>query len=177
MLNKIKVAGKKKATHSLPGIQGVADLQGKCAILRDAFFPANVDIPDPLPPGFLPESLGDISDTHRTIEANEVNCYLRPARKYSAYRADGTTYEILTQIANVRQSLLATLLDALLRYGVFPPAWKHVICVPIPKPGRTDLTNPAKIRPISLLSCLGKTFEKILAKRVATGGTTLGAIT
>ncbi|RKK30846.1 hypothetical protein BFJ66_g16119 [Fusarium oxysporum f. sp. cepae] len=37
----------------------------------------------------------------------------------------------------------------------------------IAKPGRRDLTNPRAWRPISLLSCLGKGLERLVARRLA----------
>lgn len=113
-LQRIKAADNKKATMSLPAIQGVVDFLGKSAILRDAFFPANVDIPEPLPPKFLLEPFTNLSDTHRTITPDEVAKYLRQARKQSPQGADGITYEMLTHINIVQPALLATVFDALL---------------------------------------------------------------
>jgi hypothetical protein len=37
----------------------------------------------------------------------------------------------------------------------------------IAKPGRRDLTEPRAWRPISLLSCLGKGLERLIARRLA----------
>ena len=37
----------------------------------------------------------------------------------------------------------------------------------IAKPGRRDLTTPRAWRPISLLSCLGKGLERLIARRLA----------
>ena len=37
----------------------------------------------------------------------------------------------------------------------------------IPKPGKRDLSLPGSWRPISLLSCLGKGLERLIARRVA----------
>ena len=37
----------------------------------------------------------------------------------------------------------------------------------IPKPGKKDKTDPRSPRPIALLSCVGKGFERLLAKRIA----------
>lgn len=42
--------------------------------------------------------------------------------------------------------------------------------MPIPKPEQTDTSDPKILRLISLLSCLSKTFEKILASRLGLAG-------
>ncbi|KAK3889215.1 hypothetical protein Pcinc_006786 [Petrolisthes cinctipes] len=45
--------------------------------------------------------------------------------------------------------------------GRLPPAWKEADIQPIPKP-----REPSKLRPISLLSCLAKTAEKMVLARL-----------
>ncbi|GFV27857.1 RNA-directed DNA polymerase from mobile element jockey [Trichonephila clavipes] len=49
--------------------------------------------------------------------------------------------------------------------GYFPPAWKHAIITLLPKPGK-DAKFATNYRPISLLSTIGKIFEKIILKRL-----------
>ena len=48
--------------------------------------------------------------------------------------------------------------------GLFPNQWKLANLVPIHKGKETHLVN--NYRPISLLSCLGKTFERCVFKHV-----------
>ncbi|GBP59514.1 Probable RNA-directed DNA polymerase from transposon X-element [Eumeta japonica] len=56
--------------------------------------------------------------------------------------------------------------NACLKNCYFPPAWKEAEVIGIHKPGKPrDL--PASYRPISLLSGLGKLFEKILKTRLS----------
>jgi len=45
-----------------------------------------------------------------------------------------------------------------------PSIWKHAQIILILKPGKPE--NPSSYRPISLLSVVGKLFEKILLKRI-----------
>ena len=61
---------------------------------------------------------------------------------------------------------LTQLFNHLLRLGYFPTNWKRAKVVPIPKPNKPG-TDPNSYRPISLLSTLGKLFERILAVRLA----------
>src|SRR4029078_9165357 len=49
--------------------------------------------------------------------------------------------------------------------GYYPKIWKISIINPIPKSNK-DHTQSNNYRPISLLSCLGKIFEKLLNNRL-----------
>ena len=55
--------------------------------------------------------------------------------------------------------------NASLSKSHFPTPWKRAVIKPIPKAGK-DLSLPTSHRPISLLSCLGKFFEKIIFNRL-----------
>lgn len=62
---------------------------------------------------------------------------------------------------------LTHIYNACLKFQYFPTQWKEAKIITIPKQG-TDPTRPQNLRPISLLSPLGKIFEKILLKRLFT---------
>ena len=49
--------------------------------------------------------------------------------------------------------------------GDFPPDWRKAIIIPIPKPGK-DPTNPTNYRPIALTSCICKTMERMINRRL-----------
>ena len=49
--------------------------------------------------------------------------------------------------------------------GETPACWKEATVIPIPKPGK-DAKNPSNYRPISLTSCLCKTMERMINKRL-----------
>ncbi|CAL4129033.1 unnamed protein product, partial [Meganyctiphanes norvegica] len=53
---------------------------------------------------------------------------------------------------------LLSLINKTWRTSEVPITWKNALIMPIPKPGK-DLSDPKSYRPISLLSCVGKTVE------------------
>ena len=49
--------------------------------------------------------------------------------------------------------------------GKFPKDWQYATIIPIPKHGK-DLVEPNNYRPIALTSCLCKTLERMINKRL-----------
>ena len=49
--------------------------------------------------------------------------------------------------------------------GHFPEVWKEGLVIAIPKPGKPP-EPVTSLRPITLLSCLGKIYEKIIKNRL-----------
>ena len=71
-------------------------------------------------------------------------------------------------LINGRQTLwsqLLTLFNKCLKTGTFPKIWNFANICPIPKPGKIH-SDPKNFRPIAISSCLGRLYEKILAKRL-----------
>ncbi|GFY56704.1 probable RNA-directed DNA polymerase from transposon X-element [Trichonephila inaurata madagascariensis] len=60
---------------------------------------------------------------------------------------------------------LTKVFNRCLAHNYFPKAWKHAIITVLPKPGKDDKLA-INYRPISLLSTMGKIFEKIVLKRI-----------
>ena len=90
----------------------------------------------------------------------EVKLSLRTGHDTAAGE-DGVTYSMIRQSGEVGLSALTTLLNRSWDLGVLPASWKKAVISPIPKP-----TDPGQLRPISLLSCLSKTCEKAVLKRL-----------
>lgn len=61
--------------------------------------------------------------------------------------------------------LLTKIFNTCFTLNYFPSVWKTAKVIPIHKPGK-DTTIPTSYRPISLLPCLGKLFEKIIYTRL-----------
>ena len=52
-------------------------------------------------------------------------------------------------------------------YEYHPKCWRKGIGVVFPKPKKEDYSNPKSYRVITLLNCLGKVLEQILATRLS----------
>jgi hypothetical protein len=86
------------------------------------------------------------------------------------------SYGVVQHFNNSLPHALPDLFTALFQYKRFPQEWKHANCIIIQKQGREKKGDPKGYRPISLLSCMGKIFERIVEKRITTAGVQCGAI-
>jgi len=58
------------------------------------------------------------------------------------------------------------LMQKCLKAGYHPKSWRKAIAVALRKPGKADYSNPRAYHLITLLECLGKILEKIVARRL-----------
>ena len=75
-------------------------------------------------------------------------------------------WRIAIQNSALMCELVTTLFTSCLRNSIFPSTWKSSIIIPFVKDAKKE-RSMSNIRPISLQSCLGKLFNKILAHRLA----------
>jgi ribonuclease HI len=159
---------------ALPTIDGAADFEGKCSALRNALFPA-ASTPEPLEVGFV-RGKADLSDESRPVTRAEVDRVVARLRYGSAVGPDMVSYEVVKRLHNCLPDALPRLFTHLFDTGTHPTEWKAARCVVIPKPGKASYTTAGAYRPISLLSCNGKVFEAIAARRLADAAVRCGAI-
>ena len=72
---------------------------------------------------------------------------------------------IVHHLGSVAKQKLLDICYQFLNTGTFPVSWKEAIIIPIPKKGK-DGHSKTSYRPISLLSCLGKTMERMVNRRL-----------
>jgi hypothetical protein len=84
----------------------------------------------------------------------------------SAPGHSGHTWVIIKWAWEADSDRITELLTACLNAGHHPKLWKVATVCVIPKPNRADYTLAKNFRPISLLECLGKLLEKLVAKLI-----------
>lgn len=137
-----------------------------------------ISIPPPhTPANWLDPPTRDVSNTLNAVTTKEIQTTIASSRLDSATGSDNISYRMVTTVQHTNPELLYSLFTNLLYHKVFPVQWKKANCIPIPKRNRTNTSDPKNLRPISQLSCLGKTFMKILARRIEEISRRTGAMT
>ena len=95
------------------------------------------------------------------LTMSELNDAISRLKNKKAPGKDGVSNEMIKHLGPAAKTKLLEIFNLSWKTGVFPPAWKEAIMIPIPKKNK----NPKKktnYRPINLLSCLGKTLERMI---------------
>ena len=78
---------------------------------------------------------------------------------------DEIHYQMLKHLPENALSTLLHIFNDIWTTGVFPDSWRLATVISIPKPGK-DHAEPTNYRPIALTSCLCKTLERMINKRL-----------
>ena len=84
----------------------------------------------------------------------------------TAVGPDKLHYTFFRQLPESTLNFILLTLNDLWSKHIFPAAWREAVVIPLPKPGK-DRKNPAHYRTISLTSCFGKIFERMIGKRLS----------
>ena len=101
----------------------------------------------------------------RTITSEDTNKALKSLKNKTSPGEDTIPYIALKNLPEPAIEQLIKIFDICLKIGYFPKKWKCAIGKMIQKPNKPK-DNPASYRPISLLNCMGKLFEKIISNRI-----------
>nr|KAG5699230.1 hypothetical protein BaRGS_012751 [Batillaria attramentaria] len=85
----------------------------------------------------------------------------RPRKPLAKTESD----EMIKHLGPAARRKLLELFNQSWKTGIFPSAWKEATIIPIRKKEK-DPAKKTSYRPISLLSCLGKTLERMINKRL-----------
>jgi len=99
------------------------------------------------------------------IDIAELKLATSRLRNKIAPGTDGIPNEVVKIIVALHPNVLLSIYNTCLAEGVFPRTWKTARLVLLRK-GDKPLGEPSSYRPLCLLDCLGKLFEKILDTRL-----------
>ena len=107
----------------------------------------------------------DDAEVYNTpLSMEELRDALRRAHDTSA-GPDEIHYQLLKHLPDASLLLLLNIFNKIWLSGDFPSDWRKAIVIPIPKPGKNP-TNPTNYRPIALTSCICKTMERMINRRL-----------
>ncbi|KAF4527958.1 hypothetical protein B566_EDAN016646 [Ephemera danica] len=101
---------------------------------------------------------------HPLFTINELNAAIF-CTSDTAVGKDGISYSMLANSPLVIKSTLLKVINYAWTTGIFPDTWKTTIISPIPKPNKPK-DQLSSYRPIALMSCVAKTFERMIKARL-----------
>jgi hypothetical protein len=106
--------------------------------------------------------------SRRVINYDKLKWAVFSFQPYKSPGIGGIMPVMLQQDFELLAGKLMMLLRASLALGCIPRSWKHIRVVFIPKPGK-QLSQAKSLRPISLMSFILKTLEKLLDRYISGG--------
>ncbi|XP_076043615.1 uncharacterized protein LOC143026730 [Oratosquilla oratoria] len=106
------------------------------------------------------DMMAQTDETDEEFTLGELMATRRPD-KDTASGEGGVTYSILAHLGPAGDEAFLRVINGSWRTGRLPTAWKTATIVLIPKP-----KEPGAYRPISLVSCMGKTAERMVLNRL-----------
>jgi len=136
----------------------------KCNILCEVLYQ--------LPPPLLEPAIVDLTNQKPNelpfVDTTETEVY-EALFSTSANTSPGPSQINYTMIKwawpSIRAELTA-LMQKCLTLGYHPQQWRTAVAVALRKPSKPDYTQPCAYRLITLLECIGKILEKIIARRL-----------
>lgn len=159
---------KPRSITLIPSIRGkngvlTESFNDKCKALREGLFP-------PLPKANNPFSWEGYNPKHTSWDWPELNkeelaraCSARIKGKTPG--PDNISQDLVIHAYNELPGVFFKVFSTLFRYGYHPACWREATGAVLAK-GRPDKAAPKSYRIISLLNCLGKVLERIIAKRL-----------
>ena len=102
---------------------------------------------------------------NKPFSHEELDSAIKKLKKKKAPGPDGVTNEMIINLGTGGRQHLLDLINQSWMQGIFPKEWKEAEIIPIAKKGKPK-ENKESYRPISLLSCLGKTMERLVNNRL-----------
>lgn len=129
----------------------------------------------PIPDKAVPTFTGGEEESYNShFSMEELNWAIQRSKGLSA-GVDEFGYPMIRHLPLQLKTNLLHIYNKIWEEGKIPERWKVGIVVPIPKTGRNQL-EVGNQRPITLVSCLGKTLERMVNRRLMTTLEEIGAI-
>ena len=109
---------------------------------------------------------GDGSALLQQVTKDKFDENLQKCKNSSATGMDKVSYLMLKKLPPQYKEKVCLVFSDAIRLGHFPKVWKSALVKMLPKPQK-DAKLAKNYRPISLLSCIGKVLERIMAKRIS----------
>jgi hypothetical protein len=100
------------------------------------------------------------------ISLSEVSLFIKQLKNSNSSGPDNISNRLIKKLPNQVLQYLVKLFNGCLTLGYFPHSWKVAKVIAIPKPNKSR-SSPSNYRPISLLPCLSKVFEKCILSRLS----------
>jgi len=147
------------------GIPLAITLEEKYDILRDTLYQKPPPLPVPVVTNLtqrVPNELPYTEITHM-----EVSEALFSTNSNTASGPSQITYTLIKWAWPIAANLITALFQRCLNMGYYPVQWRQAVVVALRKPNKADYSQPRAYCLITLLKCLGKLLEKIVAKRLS----------
>jgi ribonuclease HI len=137
--------------------------QDKCNIFKSTLFPE--------PPYSLPINISNYRSNKNwdwpLLSRIELDNACTTKIKGKTPGPDLITQEIIVQAYSAIPDIFYIVYSLLINQGYHPKVWKQATGFILKKPKKPDYSKPKAYRVISLLNCLGKISERILARRLS----------
>ena len=138
------------------------NFQDKCSIFLKAMFPK--------PPKTAETELPEDTESTKTwfaVISDEIKQAIMTSSTKKAPGPDGLSFLIIQHAYQAIPDLFHMIYSALLDQGYHPICWRQGTGAILKKDGKPDYSAPKAYRMITLLNCLGKVSEKIMATRLS----------
>jgi Reverse transcriptase (RNA-dependent DNA polymerase)/Endonuclease-reverse transcriptase len=149
-----------------PNIPKATSHEDKCEALRKELYQPPPTLDQEFSPDTSSRLVTDLPFTDVTKE--EIRDALFKNKSNSAPGHSQISYKVLGWAwGNLNgQKHITTLVQQCLRNGYHPKTWCKAVAVAIPKPNKPDYCDPRAYRLITLLECLAKLLEHVVARRL-----------
>ena len=99
------------------------------------------------------------------IDVRKFRILLSKTKSNKSPGDDTITYDVMKKCSDPSLAVLCRIINNCLEENIFPSQWKWAKVIMLVKPGKSP-KKPVGYRPISLISCLGKIYERYICERL-----------